>query len=105
MKREQDRRVETDREKIFGPDRDVWYWCMHCERAYRADEFRIDEFGLQMCPYEDCDGSTVLDAWPWSRLVEINGYPLVPVKGVEYPMYPSREDLVRLGLRKGVGNG
>lgn len=101
MKREQDRRVETDREKAFGRDHDVWFWCLKCERVYRADEFRIED-GLQMCPYADCDGDTVTDAWEWLKLVEINGYPLVPVKGVVYPMYPSAEDLVRVGLRKGV---
>ena len=101
MKKEQDRRVETDREKMFGRDYDVWFWCLHCERVYRADEFRIEVVAgteLQMCPYADCDGNTVIDAWEWSRLSVMNGYPLVPVKGVVYPMYPSVDDLVRLGV-------
>jgi hypothetical protein len=103
MKAEQDRRVETMREKVFGLDRDDWYWCLHCERVYRADEFRFEVFDgerLQMCPYKDCDGSTVLDAIPWSEIVgRNNGYPSVPQRGVVYPLYSSRADLVRLGLK------
>jgi len=119
MNGEQDRRVETDREKSFGPDRDDWYWCLHCERVYRADEFRREvtprffhrsrETGkvrsiggdeLQMCPYKDCDGDTVMDAIPWSEIVgRNNGYPSVPQRGVVYPLYSSRADLVRLGLK------
>ncbi len=43
-----------------------------------------------MCPYADCDGDTVTDAWEWSTLVEANGYPLTPVKGTVYPLYPRR---------------
>ena len=42
----------------------IWLWCLHCERCYKAGEYReID--GLQYCPYPECDGTTVLDGWVW----------------------------------------
>jgi len=37
-----------------------WAVCLHCGRAYKIGEFRLIK-GMQMCPYEGCDGDTVMD--------------------------------------------
>lgn len=42
---------------------------------------------LHMCPYEGCDGDVFMDAWPWEKLVRMNGYPEDPEFGKRYPMY------------------
>ena len=69
----------------------VFFWCLHCERTYRRGECReID--GLQMCPYDGCDGDTFVDAWSWESIRNSNPeYPVIPLEGVVYPMYPDRE--------------
>ncbi len=73
-----------------GGEKRGWMWCLHCERAYRRGEYRLVG-GLRMCPYEDCDGDTVLDAWPWSVVRRHNpDYPPVPERGKVYPLYPDR---------------
>ena len=95
-----------DRETVFKEDQEdnpVYLWCLHCERTYiygelrtvKVKPFTVDhvthEPELQMCPYEDCDGDAVIDAWEWDRIREINkGYPKVPKKGRVYPMYPKK---------------
>jgi len=65
----------------------VFLWCLHCERTYRRGECReID--GLQMCPYEGCDGDTVFDGWAWGTVREDHpDYPAIPIPGVVYPLY------------------
>ena len=78
------------REKMFesdGPPPD-YYWCLHCERAYRRGEFR-HVGDLQMCPYADCDGDAAIDAWDWNSIRKDNAYPEIPVEGTVYPMYGS----------------
>ena len=74
-------------------DDDVWVWCLHCERAYLLGEHRIvaiNNSSLRMCPYEDCDGDTVLDQWAWGSVREENpSYPEVPERKTIYPLYPS----------------
>ena len=68
-----------------------WLWCLHCERVYKAGEFR-DIKGLQMCPYDDCNGDTVLDAWKWERISEIHPeYLEIPNRETIYPLY-GKED-------------
>lgn len=44
-----------------------WVWCLHCHRAYKIGEYRLEKKydDLQMCPYDGCDGDTVMDAWEW----------------------------------------
>src|SRR5262245_37406182 len=76
-----------DREKAFGKDTSKYFWCLHCERAYERTEFR--QVGkLQMCPYADCSGDTVTDAWEWNDIRRANpAYPRVPKHGVRYAMY------------------
>jgi hypothetical protein len=70
-----------------GINKGTWIWCLHCERCYQAGEYReIDN--LQMCPYEDCDGDTVLDSWLWKEIQEKHPkYPEIPERNKEYPMY------------------
>lgn len=78
-------------DEIHNMDDDaVFLWCLHCERTYRRGECReID--GLQMCPYEGCDGDTVLDGkpWNWAR-VEHPDYPTIPTEGQRYPLYSEK---------------
>jgi hypothetical protein len=52
---------------------------------------------LEMCPYEDCEGNTVIGAWDWlEELREYNNYPVQPLRGFVYPMCPTEDDLVRV---------
>jgi hypothetical protein len=83
--------VVLDREKAFGKDHSQYFWCLHCERAYKRTEFR--QVGkLQMCPYPRCSGDTVMDAWEWDSIRQANPvYPKVPKYGVRYPMYRSEK--------------
>ena len=85
------KRKQMDREKIFADEKPGGYlWCLHCERAYKWGEFReID--GLQMCPYEGCDGDTVMDGWHWEDVCEANpDYPDKPELEKRYPLYRSK---------------
>ena len=86
------RTMKTDEELDNQWNKDeVFWWCLHCERAYRRGECR-EIHGLQMCPYEGCDGDTFMDAWPWSKIREANpGYPVIPLEDVRYPLYPDAE--------------
>ena len=78
--------VKQHREKPSGD----YLWCLHCERAYKYGEFREIK-GLQMCPYDDCDGDTVLDSWEWERITDANPeYPETPERNKEYPLYPKK---------------
>ena len=71
-----------------GFEKGMWVWCLHCERCYQVGEFRqVDD--LQYCPYPECDGTTVMDAWRWSDLRKKQpDYPEVPERGTVY-MLPS----------------
>ena len=62
-------------------------WCLHCERAYQRGEYRQLR-GLRMCPYDGCDGDTVIDQWKWLQVRNNNpGYPNVPERGEVYPLH------------------
>ncbi|MGH8507083.1 MAG: hypothetical protein ACRETM_14160 [Stenotrophobium sp.] len=62
-------------------------YCIHCERAYPDGVYR-QKLSWKLCPYSDCDGDAVIDAWGWKRIRTDNpGYPEVPELGVDYPMY------------------
>ncbi|MCG3149378.1 MAG: hypothetical protein PCFJNLEI_02838 [Verrucomicrobiae bacterium] len=78
-----------DRDQIFDEERrSDFLWCLHCERTYNRGAYRLVD-GLQMCPYPDCDGDTVLDGWDWEQVREANpDYPLIPEEGKQYPLYP-----------------
>ena len=63
-------------------------WCLHCERAYAANEYRWDG-RMRMCPYPDCEGDAVLDQWDWARVRQENPiYPASPMRGIFYPLHP-----------------
>lgn len=85
-----------DRDQAFGEEDDEeeeehsdFLWCLHCERAYNRGAYRKVD-GLQMCPYDGCDGDTVIDAWDWERVRTGRGrdYPAVPEEGKVYPLNP-----------------
>ena len=80
--------AKLHRDDIFDEEkRPEFLWCLHCERAYRNGEFRLAG-GLQMCPYEGCDGDTVVDGWGWDQIREKHPeYPEIPEKGKVYPLY------------------
>ena len=78
---------KMDRESVFVDETPcAFLWCLHCGRAYRWGEYReID--GLQMCPYEGCDGDTVVDGWRWEDVREGNpDYPKTPKLGHVYEL-------------------
>jgi len=61
------------------------YWCLHCERAFSAEEPQAE------CPYDDCDGhaydlervsqdNTMFFPWP-------DHWPATLVDGERYPLY------------------
>jgi hypothetical protein len=82
--------MKYDKE-VHNPDSNALFlWCLHCERTYRRGECR-EVNGLQMCPYDGCDGDTVTDAFPWSQIRDANPqYPVIPEHGARYAMYPKQ---------------
>lgn len=68
--------------------RSLYLWCLHCERTYKRGEWR--QMGdLQICPYHDCDGDTVIDAWDWENVRDEHPqYPEIPTPKDVYPLYP-----------------
>jgi hypothetical protein len=75
------------RAEMIPDERPEFLWCLHCERAYRWGEYRLIG-GLQMCPYDGCDGDTVMDGWPWDSVRKgKQGYPKVPRLGHVYELY------------------
>lgn len=74
-------------------DRSEYLWCLHCYRAYRWGEYRVID-GLQMCPYDGCDGDTFVDGWTWDSVREGNPkYPKVPKLGHVYELNRTPGDL------------
>lgn len=68
-------------------------WCLHCERAYGRQEFRLVG-DLQMCPYPDCNGDAVIDAWPWDKVrAGHEAYPARPKIGKPYPLYRNEKNI------------
>jgi DNA-binding CsgD family transcriptional regulator len=93
--------TEYQRELAFGSQsRCKYLWCLHCERTHEygkyktvkwkpfvVDHVRYEE-EFQECPYEDCNGSVINDAWDWNYIRELNpDYPEVPEHGKVYPLY------------------
>jgi hypothetical protein len=61
-----------------------WVYCLHCGCCYQVGEFR-DFQGLQMCPYPDCSGDTVLDSYHWEDVKKFNNsYPEIPERSKIY---------------------
>lgn len=79
---------ESHRDKIFDEEkRSDYLWCLHCERTYPRGKWR-EQGELQMCPYQDCDGDAVIDAWDWEKIRDDKPeYPVVPEPGKSYPIY------------------
>lgn len=86
-----------------------WVWCLHCERAFQYGEYReepadsiLRRYGLdrlQLCPYDDCDGSP-LDLRPWGEVRKTNlEYPVIPDREKVYPLYGSGRQNDHGGLR------
>ena len=67
-----------------------WYWCLHCERTFRAKRDPI------YCHYHDCDGF-MWDLSPWEKdhwpRRENPDYPETPTRGVTYPLYPRHQEM------------
>lgn len=93
--------TEYARELAFGPQsRCKYLWCLHCERTYDYGKYRLEKWEpfvvdhvryeeeFQMCPYEDCNGTVVLDGWDWNYIRESHPeYPEIPEHGKVYPLY------------------
>jgi len=63
-----------------------YLWCPHCERTYKRGQHRLVN-GFEMCPYPDCDGTTVIDAWDWEMFrAKHPDYPVKPERGFKYPL-------------------
>lgn len=100
-----------------GVNESGYLWCRECERAYKYGLYKekvcrvgevipielrtgffymgitpsdlkdADGSILQMCPYPDCDGDTVIDAFEWEWLRNYHPeYPEVPEFGCVYPL-------------------
>jgi len=79
---------ESHRDKVFDEEkRSDYLWCLHCERTYQRGKWR-EQGDLQMCPYQDCGGDAVIDAWDWEAIRDNKPeHPVVPETGKSYPMY------------------
>jgi len=79
---------QYERELAFDDKPESGYlWCLHCERAYEYGKYRQVK-DLQMCPYEDCNGDAVTDAWTWDKILESHSeYPSTPESNKKYPLY------------------
>jgi hypothetical protein len=79
--------LQPDAEDGIDDGTSEYQWCLHCERAYKRGEHRLID-GLEMCPYDGCDGDTVMDGWSWSSVRGSHPeYPEVPEKGKVYALY------------------
>ncbi len=82
----------------FGVEEPSLYkWCLHCQRTYMRGEYRKVEgetfvvnhvkydTSYEGCPYEDCNGSALVDAFDWNYFREhYPDYPEIPERGVVY---------------------
>lgn len=98
--------LETDRDSTIETRKTKYLWCLHCERTYKRGEFKVERIksftvdhvrydpgDFEMCPYPDCNGDAVLDAWEWEEIRKYNpGYPKIPQKDMVYPMYPQEDN-------------
>lgn len=83
--------------KDVGEGSSLYVWCLHCQRTYMRGEFRKVkgetfivnhvkyDTSYEACPYEDCDGSVLGDAFDWNYFREhYPDYPEIPERGVVY---------------------
>jgi hypothetical protein len=72
----------------LGLEADTWLWCVHCQRCFRAEDYKLGLDGCQYCPYEGCDGRTVTDGRRWDEVREVRPeYPEIPTWAVTYPLH------------------
>ncbi len=84
MKKPKRQMIVEKRNVHNANENSVFLWCLHCGRTYRRGECRVVK-GLQMCPYDGCDGDTVLDAVPWGAMRSAwPAYPVIPERGRRY---------------------
>lgn len=82
---------------LQGVGESLYVWCLHCERTYMRGEYRKVEgetfvvnhvkydTSYEGCPYEDCNGSALVDAFDWNYFREhYPDYPEIPERGVVY---------------------
>jgi hypothetical protein len=69
--------------EIRAQSRVKYFWCLHCEKAWSADQFGLDN---DDCPDKECDGrGWHWDIWNWADLRRNHPeYPTVPVPGSYY---------------------
>ena len=80
--------LQFDHPYVGIANQNSFMWCLHCGRCYRFGEHREVVIGraggkhaiLDMCPYPDCDGDTMFDAFPWWGKSD-------PERGVVYDQY------------------
>ena len=79
---------KSHRDQVFKEvARSKFLWCLHCERTYERGKWR-NEGDLQMCPYPNCSGDAVIDAWDWATVREYHpDYPETPEIGKCFPLY------------------
>jgi hypothetical protein len=72
-----------------------WSWCGRCQRVYVTGTCRVIRFSpnalhphpaaLKLCPYADCQGSTIREGWPWTYLrLAHPDYPAQPQPNMIY---------------------
>lgn len=81
----------------------TWFWCSKCERAFSKimpAGAPVDlETGdlLEMpnkCMFENCPSGQI---WLWWKHRAVNtAYPKTPLYGVWYPLYPTKQDYIRI---------
>ena len=79
---------KSHRDQVFEEvARSKFLWCLHCERTYKRGKWR-NVGDLQMCPYPDCSGDAVIDAWDWASIRDEHpDYPENPEFGKRFPLY------------------
>lgn len=91
------RRPDSDRDRAFRErPRSNYLWCLHCERGSERGKWRMAN-DLQLCPYGDCSGDTVLDGMDWEEIRDYYPeYPVAPKWGDRYPSDPTPEGRQRV---------
>ena len=72
----------------------VKYWCLHCEMvSYLKIKHDIIEDQCPIC------GAGYYDLWVWedAEFRAVNGYPVTPLVGQHYPMYPNVGEVTSVG--------
>ena len=92
--------LEMPLDMVEDEEESLYVWCLHCGRTYLRGEFRKvkgEKFvvnhvkydtSYEACPYEDCDGSALIDTFNWNYMRErMPELPEKPTKGVVYELW------------------